>query len=96
MLLLRVAEGLLAAGDLSAARTVLRRAAQAGNARAALLLGETYDIGLLRRFVCSPDADRAAARNWYRVAREFGSTDARQRLDRLAHCEPEGDLPSRP
>ena len=37
-LLLRVAEGLLAAGDLSAARTVLRRAAKAGDPRAALLL----------------------------------------------------------
>jgi hypothetical protein len=40
-LLLRVAEGLLAAGDISAARTVLRRAAKAGDARAALLLIET-------------------------------------------------------
>ena len=90
-LLLRVAEGLLAAGDLSAARTVLRRAAKAGNARAALLLGETYDGGLLRRFVCSPDADRSAARTWYEVAREFGSVDARRRLDRLAPDEAEGD-----
>jgi hypothetical protein len=41
--LLRVAEGLLAAGDIAAARLVLRRAAEAGNARAAALLGETND-----------------------------------------------------
>ena len=97
MLLLRVAEGLLAAGDLSAARTVLRRAAQAGNARAALLLGETYDPGLLGRFgVGSQHTNLTAARTWYEVAREFGSSDARRRLDRLAHDEPWADLPRRP
>jgi hypothetical protein len=38
--LLRVADRLLAAGDIAAARVALRRATQAGNARAALLLGE--------------------------------------------------------
>jgi hypothetical protein len=38
--LLRVAEGLLAAGDMAAARLLLRRAAEAGNARAALLFSE--------------------------------------------------------
>jgi hypothetical protein len=41
-LLLRVADGLLATGDVSAARTVLRRAADAGDAGAALLLVETW------------------------------------------------------
>jgi hypothetical protein len=41
--LLRVAEGLLAAGDIAAARLTLRRAAEAGNVRAAALLGETND-----------------------------------------------------
>jgi hypothetical protein len=95
MVLLRVAEGLLAARDISTARLVLRRAAEAGNARAALLLGETYDGCLLRRLGCSADADRDAARTWYEVAKEFGSTDARRRLDRLARDEPGGDLPSR-
>jgi TPR repeat protein len=95
MLLLKVAEGLLDAGDISAARLVLRRAVEAGNARAALLLGETYDGCLLRRSYCSADADRAAARNWYEVANAFGSTDARERLDRLARDELRGDLPGR-
>jgi hypothetical protein len=96
-LLLRVAEGLFAAGDLSAARTLLRRAANAGNARAALLLGETYDPGLLGRFgVGSQHTNLTAARTWYEVAREFGSSDARRRLDRLAHDEPWADLPRRP
>jgi len=97
VLLLRVAEGLFAAGDLSAARTLLRRAAKAGNARAALLLGETYDPGFSGRFgVGSQHTSPAAARAWYEVARGFGSFDARRRLNRLAHDEPWGDLPSRP
>jgi TPR repeat protein len=39
MLLLSKAEGLFAQRDISAARLMLRRAAKAGNARAALRLG---------------------------------------------------------
>jgi hypothetical protein len=96
MSLLRVAEGLLAARDLAAARLVLQRAVKAGSARAALLLGETYDGGFLRRFVYNPDVDRTTARTWYQVAEKLGSLDARQRLNRLAHDEPGGHLPSRP
>jgi TPR repeat protein len=96
MSLLRIAEGLLAAQDLAAARLVLRRAAEAGNARAALLLGESYDAHFRRQFDYNPDVDRTTARTWYEVARKLGSTDARQRLNRLAHDEPGGDLPSRP
>jgi TPR repeat protein len=93
--LLGVAERSLAAGDTSAARLALRRAAAGGNARAALLLGETYDGCLIRRLNCSADTDPATARTWYEVAAEFGSTDARQRLDRLPRDQPRGDLPSR-
>lgn len=97
VLLLKVAEGLLAAGDLSTARTLLRRAVKAGSARAALLLGETYDPGLLGRFKTgSWYADSATARTWYEVAREFGSSDAHWRLHRLAHDEPADKLPSPP
>jgi hypothetical protein len=93
--LLRVADGLLAAGDITAARLVLQRAAAAGNARAALLLGETYDGCLIRRLNCSADVNSSAARTWYEVAAEFGSTDARQRLHRLSSNESGGDLPNR-
>lgn len=93
--LLRLAEGLLAARNISAARLALRRAAQAGNARAALLLGETYDGCLIRRLNCSADADPAMARSWYEVAAQFGSADARQRLDRLGRDQAGGDLLSR-
>jgi len=80
------AEDLLAQGDISAARLSLRRAAAAGNARAALLLGETYErclhyLGPLR---CGEDADRATARTWYKMAADHGSSEALQRLNRLA------------
>jgi hypothetical protein len=83
MFLLSKAEGLLVQRDISAARLVLRRAANAGNARAALLLGGTYE-GCLLYPRCSAYADRATARTWYEMAAEFGSAEARERLDRLA------------
>jgi hypothetical protein len=80
---LKRAEDLLAQGDISAARLTLRRLAEAGNARAALLLGETYE----------GRADPATARTWYENAAKFGSDEARRRLDRLGNEEPRGDLP---
>jgi hypothetical protein len=94
--LLNRAESLLVQGDISAARLVLQRAALTGNAQAALLLGGTYE-GCLRAYsLCNnTDADRAAARYWYEMATKFGSAEARQRLDRLAHEKLAGDLPTR-
>jgi TPR repeat protein len=80
---LKRAEDLLAQGDISAARLALRRLAEVGNARAALLLGESYEGG----------ADLAKARTWYENAAKFGSDEARRRLDRLGSEEPRGDLP---
>jgi hypothetical protein len=95
--LLSKAQNLLAQGDISAARLSLRWAAEAGNARAALLLGETYEgcfhyVGPLR---CGEGADRPTARHWYEMAAKLGSADARQRVDRLASEEPGYDLLSR-
>jgi hypothetical protein len=92
ILLLKRAEDLLAQGDISAARLTLRRLAEAGNARAALLLGETY-AGCLYPLQCSADADLAKARTWYDYAAKFGSDEARRRLDRLVSEEPRGDPP---
>lgn len=78
----------LAAGDISAARIVLRRAAEAGDSQAALALGGTYDPNVLRRLgVVGFAADLAQARTWYRKAAELGSTDAPRRLDQLAQTE---------
>jgi hypothetical protein len=90
-LLLSRAEGLLVQGDFAGARLVLRRAAEAGDARAALLLGGTYEGCLLAYSLCT-DADRTEARYWYEMAADFGSAEARQRLDRLASKEPGGGL----
>jgi hypothetical protein len=94
LLLVSKAEGLLVQRDISAARLALRRAANAGNARAALLLGGTYE-GCLLYPRCNVDADRTTARTWYEKAAKFGSEEARQRLDRLASEEPGRDLPNR-
>lgn len=74
-----------AAGDIAAARLMLRPAALAGNSVAALALGETYDPVVLKRLgVIGFPGDLAEARDWYRRAAELGSTEAPRRLDQLA------------
>ena len=82
--LLKRAKGLLAIGDISSARLLLERAADAQEASAALMLARTYDPAVLG----TPDArsvtpDPAQARIWYRKAAEFGSQDAQQRLAQM-------------
>jgi TPR repeat protein len=76
-------EELFANRDVAAARLKLLRAAEAADARAAFALAKTYDpIALSNLGVNSTFADPAMARTWYEKAREFGSTDAQQRLQR--------------
>jgi hypothetical protein len=78
----------LKAGDIPSARLVLRRAANAGNAQAALALGGTYDAVLLAELgVLGFVSDAAQARVWYQRALELGSSEASRRLDRLASAE---------
>jgi hypothetical protein len=78
------AEELIAAGDLPSARLLLRRAAEAQNARAALALAQTYDPVVLKQYGSrAPAADVAAARNWYERAREWGAPDVQRQLDAL-------------
>jgi hypothetical protein len=78
------AQDLMAAGDLPSARLLLRRAAEAQNARAALALAQTYDPLVLRQYGSSaPAADVATARNWYERAREWGAPDVQRQLDAL-------------
>ena len=75
---------LVATGDLSGARLLYRRAAEAGNARAALTLAETYDPIVLDTLGESGLAPNIAmARLWYQKANELGSTEALARLERL-------------
>jgi hypothetical protein len=76
---------LIASGDLAAARLVLRRAADAGDARAAMALAETYDPAILEKLgVHGVVPDLARARGWYEKAKQFGATEATQRLELLA------------
>lgn len=75
----------LKSGDFASARVSLRRAAEAGNAKAALALGSTYDPSVLRQLgAVGVAADVARARHWYEKAAHFGSAAAVQRLVRLA------------
>jgi len=82
---LRRADDLIASGDLAAARLVLRRAANAGDARAAMALAGTYDPVILEKLgVHGFVPDVAMARVWYEKAKKFGSAEAPQRLELLA------------
>jgi hypothetical protein len=84
--LVRRAQELLASGDLQGTRLLLMRAADAHDARAALLLAKTFDPIALRQFSVATDSgpDLAQARNWYQRAREWGSPEAQRQLDALA------------
>jgi TPR repeat protein len=84
-MLLKRGEAALENGDTAAARLLLRRAAEAGEARAAIALAATYDPHTLRRLgAIGADADVAQAETWYRKASELGSAEAAQRLQQLA------------
>lgn len=75
---------LLRNGDFSSARLILRRAAEARDAAAALTLGSTYDpIVLTRLGIRSQVANVELAVTWYQKAEEFGSTEASSRLKML-------------
>jgi TPR repeat protein len=83
--LLKRGQDLLAAGDVQSARLVLLRGAEARDARAALLVGTTYDPARLRQMGADgPLADVAQARLWYQRAKEWGEPDAQRQLDALA------------
>jgi hypothetical protein len=84
--LLAHGNALEATGDLAGARLVFQRAAEAGNARAAFMLAETYDPVVLQKLgELGLASDVKAARIWYGKAKELGSEEALERLQRLAH-----------
>lgn len=75
------ARSLLAVGDITSARLLLERAANAQDATAAFLLAQTHDptvLGTSDSRSISTDAE--TARDWYRKAASLGSAEARQRL----------------
>ena len=83
--MLRRADDLIMSGDLSSARLLLRRVAEAGDARAAFTLAGTFDPNVLKALGLQDGApDIALARLWYERAARLGSADAPRRLQQLA------------
>ena len=85
-LLMQQGQQFAAAGDLIAARTAFQRAAEGGDAPAALAMGATYDPIVLAKLGVrgiGPDMDKA--RSWYEKAKAFGSPEAAHRLELLAN-----------
>ena len=77
------AQGLvaLAAGDIAGARAFLERAAEGGDTRALLVLGDTYDPSTLARMgAVGLKGDAARARDYYSRALAAGVTAARDRI----------------
>jgi TPR repeat protein len=84
-MLIKRGEDLITQGDIAAARLTLTRAAEAGDARAALALGATYDAEVLHNLgVLGVVADSGQARAWYVRAAQFGSGEATRRLEQIA------------
>jgi hypothetical protein len=83
---MRIGVELVTYGEVTAARKMFERVAEAGEAAGAFALAETYDplvlgqLHLRERIV--PDV--ALARTWYERARDLGSLEARDRISRLA------------
>jgi TPR repeat protein len=76
---------LIASGDVAAARLLLRRAANAGDAKAALKLASTYDPATLKKLgIHGLVPDESLARIWYEKAVRLGSAEATQRIELLA------------
>jgi hypothetical protein len=85
-LLMKQGEQFIAAGDVVTARIAFQRAAEAGNAKAAVALGATYDPTALAKLgVVGISADVEKARSWYQRAEKLGSPEAKQRLEVLGN-----------
>jgi hypothetical protein len=76
--LLAHGDSLLRNGDIASARLFYERAAGAGDGRAALRLGATFDPEFLGRLGLDKlQANPAEARSWYSRARDLGAVDAK-------------------
>jgi hypothetical protein len=75
----------MAVGNVSAARLLYRHAAESGLAAGALALAASFDEQELRqrRVKGGVQADAKQAQFWYEKARELGSPEARERLQKL-------------
>lgn len=78
------ADELLRKGDVSGARLLLERALDSRNARAAFLMGETFDPNVLNRLrVLGIRGDASKAREFYGQALALGMSEARTRMEAL-------------
>jgi hypothetical protein len=83
--MVKLGRDLLKHGDVESARFLLKRAAIAGDAEAALELGLSFDETVLAQSgVLGSGSDVGQAREWYEKAIKLGSTEASRHLARLA------------
>jgi hypothetical protein len=77
-------DSLLGVGDIASARLFYERASDAGDGRAALRLGATYDPGFLGQVQLPHlQGDVAQALSWYRRARDLGESEAERWIHAL-------------
>jgi hypothetical protein len=82
--LLQHGDALLRNGDVASARLFYERAAGAGDGRAALRLGATFEPEFLGRLGLGKlQANPAEARSWYGRARDLGEAEAKRRLNSI-------------
>lgn len=83
--LVRRGKAFMTDGDVVAARLLLQRAAEAGNAEAALALGASFDPLIIKQAgAIGVQTDAAQARQWYQKAAALGSDVATKQLANLA------------
>jgi hypothetical protein len=79
------ADDFIKSGDLSSARLLLERGAEAGDARATLTLAGTFDPNVLKTLGFQEGvADVATARLWYDRAQRLDAAEAPRRIQELA------------
>lgn len=86
--LVKRGKDLFMTGDIVSARLLLRRAAAAGSAEAALALGATFDPLVIQRIgAIGMSPDIAEARQWYKRAADLGSPAATGQLAKLEQAQ---------
>jgi hypothetical protein len=74
-------DAFVVAGDISSARLLYERAVEAGDGRAALRMGATFDPAFLNQAnIRSAFGDQRQAHSWYRRARDLGQAEAERRF----------------
>jgi hypothetical protein len=83
---MKIGVELMTYGEVTAARVMFQRVAEAGEGAGAFALAETYDPLVLEELRLRERimSDLALARAWYERARDLGSLEARDRISRLA------------